>query len=753
MTKEQEVFFKNSVIKFPVYHSTDSDFTVFNEGRLLWFAQDKFYAEEWFGDHNHILECYINLTNPFRLDKCGDINDWFFDEDVEWPDTFVNFEDDTVYQLPLTDTVKRIAERLGITEKEIVDMFVLQGYCDMNYIYYLTNSEEFAKLLRQKGYDGVIADEGGFETLGVLNANQVKLVSNTSPTNSNDITEDFESNIYKKIYDNLVNLGLDVYKDSPTEISAYDDGPAIREFKIKVLPDKVQFESIHIDSTYQHQGIGEKLVKAVLDSLPKGYTVYVHNSINDEFWNHMKNKYTDYNWTGIQPLTESSTTNNILDDLDKTFGQDELYMWSTYILPNGHFLNPDNAPEYFDKIGEDPAYEHCDFEDYAFSKGYHLNDIYDNCCKMNVTLPYISMPDKAKPTQEQLNAVRKAIASNAFQSEGKFLFYDTIRGYDPDKLDKMGNNLLAIYTPVGDEIFDLDVSSPDDIIKAINMAYVRGHFMSEALTEDSDYDWDSRTSYEYNTGAVNGDDIFDTTTLGGFSDLSQCIPGNKYYQYMIDEKNKKGEIKMLSPEEYYEICAAQFGTTPEDLKQGRSTPPEYIKALERVITVKKKKFPMPFIDYTEKGSQEGLHRMMAAGNLFGWDHKFPVLVIDWADKARHEKEVDDDRRWELERNIDRALENALLYTYTSTEEFQSQLQEELNTEINGRYSYEPDVKFTLHLDNPKSSITVDDVTVEFDTNRIEVDPDRNYDDIELPELDDIEDIDLDEKVLKNYLQK
>ena len=391
------------------------------------------------------------------------------------------------------------------------------------------------------------------------------------------LREDYEKDkpgIYDKIYNNLKSLGLDVYKDSPTEISAYDDGPAIREFKIKVLPDKVQFEDIHIDDKYQHRGIADKLIQAVLRALPFGYTVYVHNSINDEFWNHMKFKYKNFNWTGIQPLTE-----------------------------------------------------------------------------------------------------------------------------------------------------------------------------------DDDYDWDSRTSYEYNTGTVNGDDIFDTTTLGGFSDLSQCIPGNKYYQYMIDEKNKKGEIKMLSPEEYYEICAAQFGTTPEDLKDGRSTPPEYIKALERVITVKKKKFPMPFIDYTEKGSQEGLHRMMAAGNLFGWDHKFPVLVIDWADKERHEREVDEDRKWELERNIDRALENALLYTYTSTEEFQSQLQEELNNEINGRYSYEPDVKFTLHLDNPKSSITVDDVTVEFDTNRIEVDPDRSYDDIDIPELDDIEDIDLDEQVLKNYLQK
>ena len=176
---------------------------------------------------------------------------------------------------------------------------------------------------------------------------------------------------------------------------------------------------------------------------------------------------------------------NVLDALDKEFGQEELYMWSTYILPNGHFLNPDKNIEYFRQNGFNfgPAYEHCDFEDWANDNGYggNLSLIYDNCIKMNVTYPYLSMPDKAKPTQEQLSAVRKILdRKDLFEPEGNFYWYDI---FPEEKVDSKGENLLAVYTPFGDELFDLDVSSTNDIIKAINQAYIRGGFFNESLNE------------------------------------------------------------------------------------------------------------------------------------------------------------------------------------------------------------------------------------------------------------------------------
>ena len=47
---------------------------------------------------------------------------------------------------------------------------------------------------------------------------------------------------------------------------------------------------------------------------------------------------------------------------------------------------------------------------------------------------------------------------------------------------------------------------------------------------------------DYGTGPVEGKDIFDTSTLGGFSYKELCIPGNKENEYMKNTKNRVGEI-------------------------------------------------------------------------------------------------------------------------------------------------------------------------------------------------------------------
>ena len=40
----------------------------------------------------------------------------------------------------------------------------------------------------------------------------------------------------------------------------------------------------------------------------------------------------------------------------------------------------------------------------------------------------------------------------------------------------------------------------------------------------------------------------------------------------------------------------------------------------------KRKFPLPYLNIATK-QQEGRHRMYVAGELFGWDTRFPVLVV------------------------------------------------------------------------------------------------------------------------------
>ena len=445
----------------------------------------------------------------------------------------------------------------------------------------------------------------------------------------------------------------------------------------------------------------------------------------------------------------------ILNDVDSTFGQEDLYMWSTYILPNGHFLNPDN---HYDPDNNETAYEHCDFDDYIYTKYGKYQEFFEKyCMKMNVTYPYVSFP-KERPTIDQQQAFKKIIErQDLFEMDGKYFFYDY---FDEAELDKMGNNLLAIYTPYGEAVYDLDVSSANDILKDVMRAYSSGTFLKEYLREDKEVDYDSYTTYDWGTPPVEGDDIFDTNYLGGYSELASCIPGNKDYQYMIDKKNKKGEIVMMSPEEYYAECARGFHTTPEELKRSRSTPEGYIKALERVITVKKKKFPMTFIDLTSEGSQEGLHRMMAAGNLFGWDHKFPVLVVDWADKERHEREAEEDRLWELNKMIDQAFKATCHYTFVDEEDFKTEFTGQLADEVYGTWNdNRPDPQYEIIFNGPNSVIKFDSAEYKFDEAQIKFDKDyetpefepEDFDDFD--DFDDLDDIDLDEKVLKNYLQK
>ena len=71
--------------------------------------------------------------------------------------------------------------------------------------------------------------------------------------------------------------------------------------------------------------------------------------------------------------------------------------------------------------------------------------------------------------------------------------------------------------------------------------------------------------FDYKTGDVNGSNIFDTTTTGS-SFYNDLIPGDPENEYMEKNKNLKGEIKMVSPYEYFKGCSKIFGSTIEKLK-------------------------------------------------------------------------------------------------------------------------------------------------------------------------------------------
>lgn len=176
----------------------------------------------------------------------------------------------------------------------------------------------------------------------------------------------------------------------------------------------------------------------------------------------------------------------MLDMLDKRFGQEEPYMWSTYILPNGHFLNPDNAEDYWEEIDDEPQYEHIDFEDWLSrqtSSFSYWDNVFDKyCIKMNVTYPYLSLPNN-RLTSEQKIAIRKVI------NNGDFVFnlddcidrveYITNKEYKYP--NDYGEKPLVVDTQKDSFMFDLAVFSVDDILKEIDKSYRTGYFDVEGF--------------------------------------------------------------------------------------------------------------------------------------------------------------------------------------------------------------------------------------------------------------------------------
>lgn len=167
-----------------VYHGTPHyRFNAFAEPGsnlqgLIWTAVDKKYAEtyaasdeevreseEEFGDANvpqkdGIYKLLVNIKNPVEL---GNI-------------------DDSVG----SDTWDAIAKKFGLTPNELFDR---NGWNGSRYeasidqddaIYELTREDKFVRLLKENGYDGVTAREGGpgvggtFKTYGAVSGNQVK---------------------------------------------------------------------------------------------------------------------------------------------------------------------------------------------------------------------------------------------------------------------------------------------------------------------------------------------------------------------------------------------------------------------------------------------------------------------------------------------------------------------------------------------------------------------------------------------------
>ena len=157
--------------------------------------------------------------------------------------------------------------------------------------------------------------------------------------------------------------------------------------------------------------------------------------------------------------------------------------------------------------------------------------------------------------------------------------------------------------------------------------------------------------------------INESTNINPFLDKTN-IP---YYDRIIktgsagSHDNRVGEVVQMSPNEYFKECADKiFGDNLDDLKDSRDD--KHSKKYTDDM-LNGDKFPMCYINYADR-QQEGLHRMMAAGNAFGWDTKFPVLIITVDDQEAENRKIAWNKlvsffNWKEYRDINEAVHEEL----------------------------------------------------------------------------------------------
>ena len=253
--------------------------------------------------------------------------------------------------------------------------------------------------------------------------------------------------------------------------------------------------------------------------------------------------------------------------------------------------------------------------------------------------------------------------------------------------------------------------------------------------------------YDYGTELISGNNVIDTkhTGMSFYDDFLD--PKNA--KYMLEEKNLKGKIVMMSPEQYYEECARVCwpgrNVTVEKLKYERGVlGKNTINKLKQVVQHYKRRLCMPMINYTDPG-QEGLHRMYVVGELYGWDFKVPVLIVTYADEERAKKAAEEKRKQEIDWKVESAIQQALRYKYRNKKEVEEQLQWSLSEKF--KFWEEIKVPDEITLEETDNSLVLTFEGYEYPIEKDEIEweevkqelDDEIEDEIDSFDLDDIED--------------
>ena len=227
------------------------------------------------------------------------------------------------------------------------------------------------------------------------------------------------------------------------------------------------------------------------------------------------------------------------------------------------------------------------------------------------------------------------------------------------------------------------------------------------LKEDTEF-------YDYKTAPVDlsKGDVIDTTKVG-MSYYDDYLD-EKEADYLLKKTGTVGKIVMMSPQKYYEECATKiFNTSVAKLKQSRYAEEETLNHLKSVLTDYGKKFPLPFLNYADH-QQEGLHRMAVIGDMFGWDHEVPVLVVDYKDESERQRIEKQNHDNEVSREIRDVVNKVLEYRYDSIYDIEDELEyrfEDKNFSVDFTKNEFGEEEFTVTRDGVSETYPVSRIRV------------------------------------------
>lgn len=114
--------------------------------------------------------------------------------------------------------------------------------------------------------------------------------------------------------------------------------------------------------------------------------------------------------------------------------------------------------------------------------------------------------------------------------------------------------------------------------------------------------------------------------------IDKANTGDSFYNTFLNDSftnAHKGKVVLLSPTEYYNnVVTYCFGGSTLARERIMKTRRANVAKLEKLknLILCGEQLHMPWIDYNTH-KQEGLHRMMAIGDLYGWDYPVPVLIV------------------------------------------------------------------------------------------------------------------------------